>query len=265
MSNKICSNCGTENEEIYKFCKNCGKEFAAAGGEQGQHNDQYAYNSMNNNNDMNMPEIDGIPAEEMSAFIGAKSRKILPKFAKMQLSGSKASFCWPVVIWSYLFGPVGAALWFLYRKMYKIAILFFAIGIIISGISTVANTYLSDGETATVDDVLTIYEEYMNGDIDINEYFDKIYSLEFSGAASVSNIVNIATAIITGIFAYYWYKKFAVKKINKVRSSNIDSRYYLFALSASGGTNGGAVVLGIVIYLVITSLFSGAAAILATI
>ena len=186
----------------------------------------------------------------------------MPRFAKMQLSGSKASFCWPVAIWGYILGPIGAALWFLYRKMYKIAILFFAIGIIISGVSTVANTYLSDGETATVDAVLTIYEEYMNGDIDINEYFDKIYSLEPSGAASVSNIVNIATAIITGIFAYNWYKKFAVKKINRLRASNVDSRYYLFALSASGGTNWGAVILGVVIYFLITTALTGVAAIL---
>ncbi len=257
---RICSGCGTENEEIYRFCKNCGKELQTPETEQNSYNTQNSYKGMNFETDM--PDIDGIPAEEMSVFLGGKARKIMPKFAKMQLSGSKASFCWPVVIWSYLFGPVGAALWFLYRKMYKIAILFFAIGIIISGISTVANTYLSDGETATVDDVLTIYEEYMNGDIDINEYFDKIYSLEFSGAASVSNIVNIATAIITGIFAYNWYKKFAVKKINRLRASNVDSRYYLFALSASGGTNWGAVILGVVIYFLITTALTGVAAIL---
>ncbi len=257
---KICSSCGTENEEIYRFCKNCGNELQETQRQQNSHNAHNSYSSMNY--EMNMPDINGIPAEEMSVFLGGKARKIMPKFAKMQLSGSKASFCWPVVIWSYLFGPVGAALWFLYRKMYKIAILFFAIGIIISGISTVANTYLSDGETATVDDVLTIYEEYMNGDIDINEYFDKIYSLEFSGAASVSNIVNIATAIITGIFAYNWYKKFAVKKINRLKASDIDSRYYPFALSAAGGTSGGAVILGIVVYLLITSAITGAAAVL---
>lgn len=265
MSNKICSNCGTENEEIYKFCKNCGKEFAAAGGEQGQHNDQYAYNSMNNNNDMNMPEIDGIPAEEMSAFIGAKSRKILPKFAKMQLSGSKACWCWPAAIWSLFLGPVGAAIWFLYRKMYRIAILFLAIGIIVSGAVTITESYFSDGKTTDFEDIMDAYEEYIDGEIDEKEYFEKIYSLRGSVASEISDIIDIASFVITGIFAYYWYKKFAVKKINKVRSSNIDSRYYLFALSASGGTNGGAVVLGIVIYLVITSLFSGAAAILATI
>lgn len=254
---KKCNSCGTENEEIYRFCKNCGKELQEP---EAEHNSYESYNSHSGMNyEMNIPDIDGISSDEMSVFLGAKWGKILPKFAKMELSGSKTSFCWPAAIWSYLLGPVGAAVWFLYRKMYKIAILLFAIGIIISGATAVLGGYLSDGETATMDDIIAIYEEYMNGDIDTEEYFNQIYSLESSASTVLSNATNIATAIITGIFAYNWYKKFAVKKIKKLRASDMDSRYYLFALSAAGGTNAGAVILGFVIYfLIIAALTVGA-------
>ena len=127
--NKICSECGTENEEKFKFCKNCGKELEP------QKFEQNDYNTTSNNqpygqygyNDFIIPETEGIPNEEVATFVGRKAGKIIPKFAKMQATNSKISWCWPVAILSYFFGPVGAAFWYLYRKMYKMATIFFAI------------------------------------------------------------------------------------------------------------------------------------------
>ena len=264
MSNKICKGCGTENEEMYRFCKNCGREFES------EANQSYEYNNYDSRNEggfsdfsgrQSMPDIEGISAEEMATFIGAKHRKILPKFAKMELSGSKAGWCWPVAILSYLFGPVGAAIWFLYRKMYKVAILFFAIGVILNGALSFVDAYMLKSENVSMEDILDIYGDYVDGDVEFDEYLNEIYSLELPVTAGISNLINISCTVITGIFAYNWYKKFAVKKIKKLRASNIDMRYYPFALSASGGTSGGAVALGVILWALLFSVISGIAAI----
>lgn len=258
---RICSECGTENEEKYRFCKNCGKELEAEGFEQQTYGNVYNQYVNVENGYMNMPEIEGIPADEVSAFVGKKAPKIVRKFAKMQVTSSKASWCWPVAILSYFFGPIGAAFWYLYRKMYKLAIIFFAIGIVLSAATSFISVsgLLPGGDGASFEEIVDTYEDFVRGEITFEEYMEDITGA-LSDLGGIGNAVeeffNIATLVITGIFSYYWYKKHTVKSIMKVRASNTDPRYYHFALSAVGGTSFGSVVIGVVIYAVLDTVIS---------
>ncbi len=263
---RICSECGTENEEKFEFCKNCGKALESEEAQQNTYAENAAYSASfgqyanGYNSYMNIPEIEGIPTDEVAAFVGGKAAKIIPKFAKMQVTASKTSWCWPAAILGFLFGPIGAAFWYLYRKMYKIAIIFMAIGIILSVAGSFVSSFvLSEQEKGSAyEDIYDALNAYVNGEITLEEYTDAVTDSMNSGASgTIENISGVATLIVAGLLSYHWYKKHMVKSIMKVRAVNTDPRYYHFALSASGGTSGGAVILGIVIYYGIIAAASG--------
>lgn len=263
--NKICSECGTENEEKFEFCKNCGKELETQKSEQSANSntDHSAPNGQYGGvyNDFIIPETDGIPNDEVAAFVGGKASKIIPKFAKMQVTNTKISWCWPVAILSYFFGPLGAAFWYLYRKMYKMAVIFFAIAIVLSvAVSFVPSSLLGDeNETVSYEEIFDTYENYINGEIDFEEYMNKISDSMSDMAITnpISQVTDIIFLVITGLFSYHWYKNKVIKSIKKIKAVHTDSRYYHFALAANGGTSGGAVVLGLIIYYAILSAIIG--------
>lgn len=276
MNMNICPECGTENEEHYIYCKNCGTEikdkventeqpaeaktpeqneekFADVTEPEPQKNyntdhtqppqPQNTYNNdYNPNNGFNVDSIDGIPQEEMALFIGKKANDILPKFTKMEITKSKVSWCWPAAILGFFFGPFGSALWFFYRKMYKPAIVLSVIGAVV----TVITTVLTFGTTT----------------IDFDAFFNSIASGNFDVAADavkestsalsiisglIDDISTTVTCIATGLFGYYIYKNHCVEKIRSYRTVQADQRYYRFGLAAIGGVSGGMLAVGIII------------------
>lgn len=256
MDKNICSVCNTENEPKYKFCKNCGSTLNL------QEENSYSLNAefkervvnetVSENNGFNEFDFNGISNEEMGAFIGKKAIKILPKFTKMQLSNSKASWCWPAAILGFIFGPMGSALWFFFRKMYKIAFIFAIIGAIIMisasvmtvGVDSVYNDMSEEiGEFIFKFDLggilraaqeaesrLTITQRVMQGMAD-----------------AINSISGLASGIISGLFGFWFYKEFCAKKILDYKASGVDSRFYKIGLAAVGGTSGGMLVVGIVL------------------
>ena len=254
---KICSECGTENEEKFEFCKNCGKELYSEKREAERrakatppsrydHSAPYGFNG-----NMNIPDIDGISTEEVAAFVGKKAHKIVPKLAKMQVTSSKVSWCWPAAILGYMLGPLGAALWYLYRKMYKVALIFAAVGILLMGVQIAVSYVLPNTSSQSeigVEDIMGIYEDYIHGEITFDDYMESLTDSMNASSGPLSDISGVATLVIAGLFSYHWYKKQIVKSIMKIRANNTDPRYYHFALTASGGTSAGAVILGIVVY-----------------
>ena len=188
MDKKICSECGTENESDYIYCKNCGTlltsptkpaepapakaepehEFIAQTAPEPkveQPSFQPAppvYNTANGSAGYtpdSSPITDGIPQEELALFIGKKSAVIMPKFIKMEITNSKVSWCWPAAILGFLFGPMGAALWFFYRKMYKTGALLAVIGALIN-IIVAALTF-----NTTSADYTLLYRSFLSGDM----------------------------------------------------------------------------------------------------
>lgn len=242
--NKICKECMTENEQEYLYCKNCGNKL-----DKDAPKDEYKYAQGFNPASYNTPygdtEVEGISTQELSLFIGKKAYDILPKFQKMELTNSKISWCWPVAILSFLFGPFGAALWFFYRKMYKNALIFSAIGAIVS---IVVSLFNFEEYNAVFD---TVMDALLSGNFEAAiSSFQSLDTLEtvFSVIANAfQGLIEIATTIFTGIFGYSLYKRHCLEKIRIYKNSQTDNRYYQFGIAAIGGVSSGMLVLGFLI------------------
>lgn len=281
MESKICTECGTENSPDYKYCKNCGAilnkpEQKPEGPEFIGGSDNREYNSQNTesrdygerhesysqtgvsyqpSNWKMYPDfsIDGVPCDDITAYIGKEAPKIMPKFIKMELTRTKTSWCWPAAVLSFLFGPLGAAIWFLYRKMYKPALILIAIGLVLTA-SVKALTYDIDEqglasalsgsiENGSLDDLLKTVSELPTADL-----------IRISISSLLQQTANIIAMVITGIFGYYIYKKQAIAKIITYRSSQVDPRYYRIGLASVGGTSGGMLAVGIFMLIAIKNI-----------
>lgn len=288
MDKKICSECGTENESDYIYCKNCGTlltsptkpaepapakaepehEFIAQTAPEPkaeQPSFQPAppvYNTANGSAgympDSN-PITDGIPQEELALFIGKKSAVIMPKFIKMEITNSKVSWCWPAAVLGFLFGPMGAALWFFYRKMYKTGALFAVIGAVVN-IIVAALTF----NTASVDYTL-LYRSILSGDLQsVLNAFSSIGNtstlLDVIGNV-ISSAADLVTCILTGLYGYYLYKEHCIKTINNFRMSISDRRYYTMGLASIGGVSGGMLAVGIICIIVVSNLITAVTAV----
>ncbi len=286
MENKICAECGTENEKEYIYCKNCGAQLSSKKEEDTPFESTVFVDSMpqseepkptippqsNSYSDSSFPypygayssyTIDGIPADEVAFFVGKKANDFMPKFLKMEMLRSKNSWCWPVAILGYLFGPIGAAFWFFYRKMYKTAVILLAIGALIT-FATSALTYNVVNES--LDGIISAFSE---GDADAVlsalENFEVEESLPVLIADGINSITSLVTAILMGIFSFYLYKEHCVKSIYSFRQNQTDPRYYRLGLASLGGTSGGMLTVGIISMVVVESIASIITTILSTI
>jgi hypothetical protein len=295
MSKYICENCKTENEPEYEFCKNCGiplnrQEYsrntqdstpaydnsAANGnsaqaqadntrvGQQGNASAAQAYGNHSGAagfmsvwgayGNMN---FDGVSGEEMAAFVGKKANDILPKFFKMQLKNSKVSWCWPAAILGFIFGPLGSGLWFLYRKMYKIGIIFLAIGVVISIAPDIMANY---GNTETANNKQ--YENYVETDGSFKDIFNILGSAQEDKdfldycAETIDYISSILAGVVAGMYGFYYYKKHCIEQITSFRAYQADSRFYSIGLASLGGVSGGALTGGIFVVIMIIAAIS---------
>lgn len=286
MDKKICSECGTENENEYSYCKNCGAPLIKSApqnetefiGDNIQSNSQGSasteggsvppsgftpptYSAPNYGGQQYSPysvyndyTIDGISAEDVAFFIGKKSTEIMPKFMKMEVTRSKTSWCWPAAILGFLFGPLGAAIWFFYRKMYKIALILLAAGAVIT-FSTAALTYNTDSTVLN-----SVIGSFADGDL--NSFMDALENIDGRQtaldviASGIESIASLATCILAGLFGYHAYKEHCVKAIRSFRQNGIDPRYYRIGLASLGGVSGGMLAVGIIAMFVIQSVAS---------
>lgn len=241
----ICSKCNTQNEPEYTYCKNCGTPLKQETDTQEKtvYSQAESFNNQGVETEYKMGHTQGIDNEEIAAFIGKKSNEILPKFIKMEITNTKTSWCWPVAILGFLLGPLGAAIWFFYRKMYKPAFVLSAVGILINIIVTV----LTLGDTAAWADIIS--SSLASGDINdiLNSSQNILQSVPSLIADFIEEIVNIATFVVTGIYGYYIYKNHCIKKIKEFKMYQADPMHYRLGISALGGTSGGMLALGIAI------------------
>lgn len=265
MNTNICTECGTENEEEYTFCKNCGAKLKEKEAPNASHTSQGSGTGYNNvppynqyrygpNGPFYTEFIDGIASDEVAVFVGAKANTVMPKFAKMELTGSKVSWCWPAAILSFLFGPLGAALWFLYRKMYKIGLILLSVGIVMTAVVG-AMTYETNSKVMSEFFEVFTASDYETSLDDLDEIGTETTPLDLA-ADLIEETVNTATLIITGLFGYYLYKKDCVSKIRSFKTSQPDSRYYRIGLASIGGVSGGMLALGIIAMIIISNISS---------
>lgn len=258
MDRCICNVCGTENESHYEYCKNCGKELLWKQNNNASQftNNQsavsytpvsaYDFNEQENQNlkiSQTASEIDGVKSEDLAAYIGPNNEKIIKKFYEMELSGSKTSWCWSTALWA-LFGPIGAAVWFIYRKMYKLGIIILILGIVLSAILTaVRGDGISSLETLLRGSANQsgLLEEIPEGEAE-SEY-GKYSTLRADIAYIAQNLIDLATVILAGLLSMYAYKKHTIKKVKCHSLVNTVERYHQLALMSIGGTSAGMAVL----------------------
>lgn len=233
---KICPFCKTVNEDEYVYCKNCGNLLESRENTQDSNVNYTTFRSFENEN--TLPVIDGVPTEDIAAFVGVKAPVFLRKFVKSEIVGSKTDWNWPVAVLSFFMGPCGAALWFLYRKMYKTGLLLLILGLPILFGPTVINYYSGNLSSFLVETASS----------NISAGVNSLLLFTFQG-------IKLLSTIVLSLFADSWYKSFAVKKI-KVFHASADARYYRFGLSAIGGTSGGALALGIIFIFAVSFLLS---------
>ena len=282
MDKKICSECGVANENDYIYCKNCGAplvkteaepEFIGnnaqsetkSGGDFDRGTDagsytppysapNYAGAQYSPYNTYTSYAIDGVPADDVAFFVGKKSAEIMPKFMKMEITRSKVSWCWPAAILGFIFGPLGAALWFFYRKMYKIALILIAMGTLLT-FTTAALTYDTNSQS-----ISNIFESITEGDEEaLLDAFGKIGSEETALdllASGLNNLASLAACVLSGLFGFYAYKNHCVKSIKKFMQNGIDQRYYRMGLASLGGVSGGMLAVGIISMIVIENIAS---------
>ncbi len=247
MDKNICPKCATENEKEYEYCKNCGTPIkekptkSAAPDFDATAPNNYSYSYTDGN--FVMDRIGGIPSDEVAVFVNKNSTNIIAKFSKMELTNTKVSWCWPVAVLGFLFGPVGAAFWFFYRKMYKKAAIFTAIGIALNLFTALitASMPILDYEALMI--------QILNNDLSgVIQSIGTPTLILMLLSDVVTSVASILTCILCGMFALNAYKNHCVKAICDFKASVADQRYYRFGLSSLGGTSAGMVVLGILIY-----------------
>jgi len=191
----------------------------------------------------------------VALFVGRKEYEILPKFCKMEVSDSKVSWCWPASVLGLFLGPIGAALWFFYRKMYKPAVILSIVGTVIiiltSFFTATANPEIFDKAADSFKNgdyigALTTLEEFLES--------DNTETPASKFADFIESITGLGTSIICGLYGYYIYKKHCIKKINAFKSSVKDSRYYNLGLISLGGVSGGMLFVGIIILITVSEI-----------
>ncbi|MBO4693887.1 MAG: hypothetical protein J5659_05825 [Clostridia bacterium] len=251
MQNNICPECKTENEPEYRYCKNCGAPVFSE--RRGKTEPEHTVDTENPGNSGPIPDvtaIDGNPIDIVATFVGKNTDKIIPKFIKLEQRGVKTDWCWPPFIWGFFLGPIGVAIWFLYRKMYKPACLFGGIAVVLNYITAFLKAFFKLGDEALggLDNYINSYIK--SGIFDFNGLFAAVTDRNFvliNFINTVTNAVNLASAILIGIFGIYMYKKHVAERILRYRPGTKDPTYFKIGLAASGGTSPGAAILGAII------------------
>lgn len=193
------------------------------------------------------PEIeDGVSTADASAFVRKKSQSYLHKFFKAK--SGKRTFN----IAAFFFGGY----WFIYRKMYKLGIIFLALTLALSIVPRLVPQY------ARLQNELTeISDEYTNIALDpddpmstVNEMYAKVFEAvkKYPAGISVSvisNIAEFALAIYLGLIADKKYKEHVQNKIKSIRSDGSSAgneEFCRMRILSEGGTTFGFAILAAV-------------------
>lgn len=249
---KICVRCKTENNQDYKYCKTCGAELPFVDKKPIWEYDGESQNTA----EENFQDSREISTYEMNVFVGKNSNVIVPKFVQLGREDKKVSFCLPVLLLGLFLGSIGVAAYFLYRKMIKPAVIIMAAAFVVALASFMINF-------ATIREAVTDYRGLLSEAINMNgamsdAEFEKrateiVTEAEENSIAVfdyISNyVLGVGLSIVMALFADYIYKEHAITKISQIKAEGLPKTEYFLTLHRRGGTSGGAVALGIGIFI----------------
>ena len=194
------------------------------------YNPPYANPNAPNTNPQHTPipdSIDGVNTEDVAIFLGNDSPKYLPIFAGIETK-TRSSVNLLVLLLSALVSPFFAAFWFMHKRMNKLGIFIFLVlaafefGVLIATFSVMKDTFASIVMTSDVEQMMAV----MLNEIESSQLL--------SALSSVSQMVSIAVAVFSGIFANKWYKNHVISTIKSITAENEEG--YKRALVEKGGT-----------------------------
>lgn len=245
----FCVNCGTENKEEYKFCKNCGAELPDL-------SESYTppVSISAEKVEADEGEIYGISVKHLKTFIGKNHEKILSRFDGMELADSRVSWCWPAAILGFFFGFFGISFWLFYRKMYKPALLSALIGTVFY----IAQAFFAyEALKGVIPQLAQFFSPALFESGNYQLFLQSLSNTLTSGVVGV-NFANIfadiektLAVILGGLFGLNLYKNHVVKKVTDIFTQHAEDETSCIYLKKSGGTHGGMAILGVVIMLVI--------------
>ncbi len=152
MSNhtKICNNCGATCEINASYCRNCSQDFPKVSIDDEQ-------------------IIDAIPNNELKEFIGKNSDYYFKKFSKIKDSKLNLQLNFSALF----FGPI----WFFYRKMYKEAILFATILILMSSFLSIIIPTVFKSDIDAYYTSKDVYANYVNSDKELYIFGENAYDM----------------------------------------------------------------------------------------
>ena len=233
-ASQVCPECGTQVSGSAVFCENCGKllkanqetatqTFTTPGGGRIEIHQLPPFGMMTGTENAVAGDIEGVPLRDMAAFIGPNAHYYIFKFKRMIADARYKPFNFT----AFLFRP----LWFLYRKLWKMAILA-AIVNFTTSMPTAISLAVETGALAS---------SYM---------FPGIETLMTAG-----QIVNFIANVIFGFIAIPMYKKDTVKRLKQIRlESGSDNNLYYSKLMAQCGPSkiGTAVIFAFSVYYIFT-------------
>lgn len=249
----ICRHCLCRNPAGTEKCTNCGmplKELSDVQSEDTPDLSQFfsefdaeqKYFGFNPDED-----FDGARLEEVSSFVKTNTIYYLPLFKKMKDIGTKISF--NIIC---LFFP---QFYFANRKMWFMAIFALIFSLLMNVPSFISQ--IPD----VIDYNISLYEKigYAASDYgNLNAMYDAAKNFVDSNqklinaASSLCTILNYAFKFIMCLFGNWYYYKFTIKSIKKIKNSNPKIPLNT-ALQSAGGTNAANIAITAVIYFVLYS------------
>lgn len=194
-----------------------------------------------------------VSENELSAYVGSKADKFMPKFTKMATTGKKGSFNHAVFWLSFFFTPFVGSFWFFHRKAKKA-------GTVIASISflmTAANFYLSYLMMAPI----MKFTESFALSLGITGYLPDNSTMNllateliqeispYLALAMLLSVIQFIFTIVIAVYANHYYLKDALKKIREIKANHGDIEHMVYA----GGTSAGLWVTLFILNILVTN------------
>ena len=254
----ICPHCKTPNYGNDALCIKCRKPLIAEDEKKDNkksfRNDEERISYYNRFGGLK-PDIliEGVPAEDISAYIRFNSGRYIRKFIGMERFGRKFA----VSVAAFIFGPV----WFLYRKLYKYGLLYLLILLVLAGIQgycTFTPYYLNTAEGMSSyisETVIELFDSLNDGEFSaedeekLNKRLEDFRNMEFTEEVneytasdeikySVANIASLASYALRFVAAFFGdmlYKKKVIGDIKSIRRKTDNSGAYHKLIRKKGG------------------------------
>lgn len=246
-TSKRCSRCGTLNSPDKLFCEVCGNdlnkqepgETPPAGGVNQNPYGSYqqtppnfmAYNPYTTPFGGVGPdeEIDGLPVKDLALYVRDNTPYFIPRFKALAKTGKGGGWNWCAFFFDFYY--------FMYRKMWGMAILAFVVSAVLSIPSLISSFQMMQAVTAGADTIPDLPSSFLL-------------------ASQVCSMLSWVVKGLFGGFANRLYTQRTFKRVHKLKKQHGDAPDYSTILSTKGGTSKLALILCIVIPFVLSFIAS---------